>query len=57
MARKSKNLPDNDEDAAPEWPAINSYTDKDGLVIRVFKAAYAVAGSNKFSVRPKGARI
>lgn len=54
MARKPKTLSDDEDDMVPLWPMTDSYTTADGLLIKVYRAAYAVAGSNKFSARPKG---
>jgi len=48
---------DDEGDTATQWPVIDSYTTADGFVVRVFKAAYAVAAINKFSVRPKGISV
>jgi hypothetical protein len=50
MARKPK-IQEDAEDTA--WPVIDSYTTKDGLLVKVYQAAWAVAGSNPFDVRPK----
>ena len=53
MARKPKNE-DSAEDTEAQWPVVDSYTDKNGFLVKVCRAAYAVAGSNKYSVRPRG---
>lgn len=57
MAKKPREVSDDEDDAATEWPAIDSYTTEDGFLVKIYKAAHAVAGSNKYSVRPKGAHI
>jgi len=54
MARPPKKPPEHDEDTVAEWPVIRTYTDKNGIFVRVYKTAWAAASSNKFSVRPKG---
>lgn len=54
----TRNLPFDEYEAASEsWPAIESYTTKDGFPVTVYKAAWSCAGSNKFSVRPKGINL
>lgn len=50
MARPPKILKDAEDTA---WPVIDSYTTEDGLLIKVYKAAWSAAGCNPFSVRPK----
>ena len=58
MAKKPKEFLEDDDDAATtEWPAIKSYTTEDGFLVKVYQAAYAVAGSNKYSVKPKAATL
>ena len=55
MARRPKNLLDDDEDMATEWPMVKSYTTEDGKKVSVYKSGHAVESSNKFSVRPRKA--
>jgi hypothetical protein len=53
MAKKPEILLDETADMGSQWPVIDSYTTKDGLLVRVYKAAHAVATSNQFSARPR----
>lgn len=53
MARRPKDLPEADNDMATDWPVTETYTNKDGIIVKVYKAAHAVMSSNKFSARPR----
>ena len=57
MAKKPEIFLDDEDDMATTWPMIDSYTTKDGLLVKVYKTAHAVMGGNKYSVRPKQAHI
>lgn len=53
MARRAKrSRRDSAEDMETNWPMIDSYTDKDGFLVKVYKAAYAV-GMMPAIVRPR----
>lgn len=53
MARKKTEPPEEVEDIGDEWPVIKSYTTEDGILVKVYRQAYAIASSNPFTARPR----
>jgi hypothetical protein len=56
MAKEPRKLFDYADDTEPQWPVIDSYTTEDGLLVKVYKPAYAVV-TNLLSARPSSVHI